>query len=246
MKPILEVKNLSCGYNKNPVLKNINFAIYENEIVGIVGPNASGKTTLAKTLLGIIKPLKGEIKKIKKDIRFGYVPQIFSIDETFPFSVYDILSFAFLSNFKFKLRIEEKQKIERIIRDFGLEKFKFSLYRCLSGGVKQKVLVCRNLLKDPNILILDEPTNDLDISNLKMFLEFLKRLKQTKNISIVLISHSLELVINYVERLFLTDGEKFEVLDNLEDVESIKLKVSDIFKINLEIIECKESKFIKL
>lgn len=244
---ILEVKNLYCGYDKKqPILKNLNFEIYEDEFIGIVGPNSSGKTTLIKTLLGIISPLGGEVIRLKKGLRFGYVPQIFSIDETYPFSVYDVLSFAFLSNFKNKLKDKEKQKINEILKEFNIEEFKIELYRNLSGGLKQKVLICRSILRDPDILILDEPANDLDIYNTKMILEFIKDIKKQKKLSVILVTHTLQLQFNFVDKLFLINNGRFEIVNEINNTEFLQQKIFEVFKVKTKILNIEGEKFIKL
>lgn len=243
---ILEVKELYCGYNKKqPILKNINFSIYDNEFIGLIGPNASGKTTLLKTILGIIKPISGRILK-KESLKFGYVPQIFTIDETFPFSVYEILSFAFLKNFKQNLSPQEKKKIDEMINKFKINEIKFTLYRELSGGLKQKVLIIRSLLRQPDILILDEPTNDLDIENTKTILDFLKEIKKQEKFTVILTSHTLETVLNYSEKLFLVNTGYIEVIENINDHDSLQQKISDVFKLKTKIFEFENWKFIKL
>lgn len=243
---ILEVKNLSCGYKrKQRILKNLNFSLYDDEFLGIVGPNASGKTTLLKTILGIIKPLEGKIVK-NKDIKFGYVPQIFTVDETFPFSVYDILSFAFLKNFKFKLTKQEKQKIDEILEKFNIKEIKFKLYKDLSGGLKQKILILRSLLREPDVLVLDEPTNDLDIFNTKISLEFIKNLKKEQKFTVIVVSHSLEIILNYVERLFVVNNNTIEIINKLEDIDLLQNRIKDVFKTNTKIFEVDNWRFIKV
>ncbi len=243
---ILEVKNLFCGYNKKQkVLERLSFSIYEGEFIGLVGPNASGKTTFLKTILGIIKPLKGKIIK-NRNLKFGYVPQIFTINETYPFSVYEILSFAFLKNFKLNLEIEDKQKIDDIIEKFNIKDLKFELYRNLSGGLKQKVLILRSLLKQPDILILDEPTNDLDLFNTKMVLEFIKNIKQDKNFAVIFASHNLETVLNYVDRLFLVYNGAIDIIDEVEDIDFLRKKISEVFKVDIKIHKIEDWKFIKV
>lgn len=243
---ILEAKQIFCGYNKKqPILRDVNFTIYENEFIGLIGPNASGKTTLLKTILGIIRPLSGEIIK-KENLKFGYVPQIFTVDESFPFSVYEILSFAFLKNFKGNLSAREKKRIDEMIEKFKLNDFKFTLYKDLSGGLKQKVLIIRSLLRKPDILILDEPINDLDIQNTKLILDFVKELKEQEKFTVILTSHTLEIVLNYVERLFLVNENSVEVIENLNDFNLLQQKISDIFKTKVEILDLKNWKFIKV
>lgn len=245
-RKILEAQNLFCGYDrKKPILKNVNFLIYESEFIGLIGPNASGKTTLLKTILGIIKPLSGSILK-KEELKFGYVPQIFTVDETFPFSVYDVLSFAFLKNFKRKLSQQEKQKIDEMIEKFNLNEFKFTLYRDLSGGLKQKVLIVRSLIRQPDILILDEPLNDLDIFNIRTILEFLKEIKKQLGLTIILTSHTLEIVLNYVEKLFLVNKETIEVIEDIKNTENLKEKISCVFKTDTKILEFENWRVIKI
>ncbi len=233
---LLELKNVFCGYNKKVVLENVNLKIYPDEFIGIIGQNGSGKTTLVKTILGIIKPLSGKIVKYKK-IKFGYVPQLFSIDEMFPLTVYEILTMGT------KLKYNEKE-ILGLLSSIGIN-FD-TLYRDLSGGQKQKVLITRALINQPDILILDEPLNDLDVCNTKSVLEFLINLKQQKKFAIILVSHTLNIVLNFTEKLFLVNNKKIAKVEVLSDLEKLNNTINKTFNTDIKVINYEGQKIIKL
>mgnify|MGYP001774110373 CR=1 FL=1 len=225
-KLLVELKGVTCGYKDKVVLKNVNLVVKSDECIGIIGPNGAGKTTLVKTLMGTLKPLSGEVVKYD-EIRFGYVPQLFSVEETFPLRVDDVLRMP-LQNRREKI----DKKWYEILSLAGVTAEQ--LYRELSGGQKQKVLIVRALILQPKILILDEPLNDLDISNAKSLLNFLSELREKYSFTILIISHNLNVILNFVNRLVLVNkGMIFEV--DLKNKDNLVETINSVFNLNIEL-----------
>jgi len=180
---VLEVKNLRVYINNKEILKDISFSLKEAEILVVIGPNGGGKTTLLKSILKII-PYEGEIH-IKENYKIGYVPQNLENISNLPITTYEMLKFFTNSN---------SEKIEEILKTFNLSDYKNELFKNLSGGLKQRVLISISILKDSKILLLDEPTNNLDINAQKEFYELIKNLKENYKISIIMVSHDIGVV----------------------------------------------------
>jgi zinc transport system ATP-binding protein len=207
MKKLIEIKNLSFCYNHKPILKNINLSIDENEFIGIIGPNGGGKTTLLKLIMGFYEPHEGSIlinKKKPKDVRnlFGYVPQIYAFKKTFPISVLDVVMLGDLfNNKKIKYNKSLKEKAIFLLEKVGLKNFINSPFGSLSGGQSQKVLITRALISDPKILILDEPTANIDIETEEKIFD----LFQEKERTILMVNHNLDTVVKKAKKIFIVE-----------------------------------------
>lgn len=203
--PILEIKNLSAGYKNNIVLKNINLKVFQNDFLGIIGPNGGGKTTLVKTIVGLIKPLSGEIlfnsPEIKKYI--GYMPQINYIDAKFPIKVNEVIESGLSFNNKLS-KIEKELLINQIIYEVGISSIAYNPIGELSGGQLQKVMLARAMVGRPKLLILDEPSTYVDKPFESQFYEALDDLSQLT--SIILISHDIGTVLSIVKNIACING----------------------------------------
>ena len=168
MKPIIEIKNLSAGYDGRTVLHDVNLSIYERDFLGIIGPNGGGKTTLIKCILGLLKPTGGEIifhtpekASTKTTSTFlGYLPQYNSIDRKFPISVEEVIlsGLSIQKSLTSRFTPEQKEKGKQIISRMGLEGLEHRSIGQLSGGQLQRALLGRAIISDPSVLILDEPS----------------------------------------------------------------------------------------
>lgn len=192
---LIEIKNLTLGYNNKPVIKNISFNIEENDFICVVGPNGSGKSTLIKGILGLIEPMKGKIKfnDLKKTF-IGYMPQELAVDKNFPASVFEIVLSGQLNRLGIKPFYTKKQK-EKVIEALKLlkiENLKNKNFPDLSGGQRQKVLLARSILATNKLLILDEPSNNLDYKSKIELYEIVKKLNKEKNIAVIMITHDLD------------------------------------------------------
>lgn len=223
---IIELKNVGLEYSESKFkLENISFELNRNESIAIVGKNGSGKSSILKAI-ALLNPIKsGEIKykdislnnlsneklqKIRKKI--SYIFQDYNLLENK--TVYYNLSLVYKLN---KTKVDE-QEIDTTLNFFNLLKHKYSLCSDLSGGEKQKVAIAISLLQKGDVLLCDEISASLDsVSEIEIF-NFLKKLKENKNISIIFISHNLFLVKNYADKIiFLEDGKIVEVQKNIQN-----------------------------
>ena len=192
---IIEVKNLTLGYDKKEVLKNLNFNIEENDFLCVVGPNGSGKSTLIKGILGLIKPLKGKVEynNLKQNF-IGYMPQEIKVDSNFPASVYEIIISGTLNKLGLKpfYTKKEKEKANETLKILNIENLKDKSFTELSGGQRQKVLLARSLCATSKLLILDEPSNNLDSKSKKELYKIVTNLNKDKKITVIMITHDLD------------------------------------------------------
>lgn len=209
MEPLIKIQNLTVGYDKNPVLENVNLEINENDFMGVIGPNGGGKTTLLKAMLGLLKPTSGKII-FRSDINvrkkpIGYLPQVRHIDRKFPITVFDVVRSGSLMQSQTELNASEiKQKVEKLLFNMGISNIHDKAIGDLSGGQMQRVFLCRALLSDPKILILDEPDTFVDNrfeGELYRHLSYLN-----KRMAIVLVSHDLGTISTYVKTIACVNG----------------------------------------
>ena len=188
---LLKVINLSLKYQSHYVFKNISFDLNRDDFLCIVGPNGSGKSTLLKCLLGELKPTSGKIE-FENDSHFpliGYLPQNPDLNPNFPASVYEIVSTGALNQAKpfKKLPIAKIESALTTLQIHSLAGFKLSQ---LSGGQRQKVLLARALVASDDLLLLDEPNNNLDYPSKRTFYETLREL--SKKLTIIMVTHDLD------------------------------------------------------
>jgi zinc transport system ATP-binding protein len=181
---LLSAHNLNLKINDKNILDNVSIAVEKNDFITIVGPNGSGKSSLIKTILGIIKPDSGTIE-ISPEVKIGYIPQKFTPDFSMPISAKDFL----LLN-----KNVTKDSVNKILDELEIDYGKKMLY-VLSGGELQKVMLARALLNNPNLLILDEPVQNLDIGNQLKFYNLIQKIYTEKGCSILMISHDLHMVM---------------------------------------------------
>src|SRR3972149_9739447 len=167
---LVQFENVTLGYRRNVIAKEISFSIEEGEFVGIVGPNGSGKTTIVRAILGILKPQRGDIRvrgRSSERLRIGYVPQRDSIDPIMPFTVSDVVIMGRYGRLGMIRRPTSKDRAAAIeaLKHVDLLDQAASSYRDLSGGQKQRTLIARALAAEPDMLILDEPTNGMDLAS---------------------------------------------------------------------------------
>nr|WP_321450229.1 metal ABC transporter ATP-binding protein [uncultured Carboxylicivirga sp.] len=204
MPSLLELANISAGYEGKTVLKDVNLQVNPNDFVGIIGPNGGGKTTLLKVLLGLINPQKGKVIK-QPDLRIGYLPQINTIDKKFPISVKEvILSGQLAKKWWHRSSVQLNEKVDELLHYVGMLKYKNTAIGDLSGGQMQRIFLCRALISDPHLLILDEPNTYVD----KAFEENLYNLLGDLNnrMAILLVSHDVGTISSMVKTIACVNG----------------------------------------
>jgi len=210
MEPLIKIQNLTVGYDKTPILEKVNLEIFEEDFLGVIGPNGGGKTTLLKAILGLLKPMSGKII-FRKDMdgrkkSIGYLPQVRHIDRKFPITVFDVIRSGSLMQGKASVSTSEiKQKIENLLVEAGISSIRNKAIGELSGGQMQRVFLCRALLSDPKILILDEPDTFVDNRFEAELYEKLSHLN--KSMAIILVSHDLGTISSFVKTIACVNGD---------------------------------------
>jgi len=193
---LIRAHDISVHHGDFPALEHVSFAIEASEIVTVVGPNGSGKSTLLRTILGVFEPSKGRIEK-KAGLTIGYVPQKLAQDSGLPLTVRGFLSLPKrVSDAQAKAALEETGAN-------GLEQRQISQ---LSGGQMQRVLLARAILNEPDILILDEPTQGLDQPGAADFYALIEKVRNNHGCAVLLVSHDLHVVMSASDRVLCLNG----------------------------------------
>lgn len=196
--PIISFQNVTFSYDKLPVIKHASFDIFPGEFLGIIGPNGGGKTTALRLILGFLKPQDGEVYVYGC---IGYTPQVNNYDKQFPITVEEVIMTGCLGEMSFMGKYSKKsiKKAKELLETFHLEDIKDQAFGSLSGGQAQKTLIARALISDPPILLLDEPTANIDTQTEKQIFAFLKSLQGKKTILIV--THNFDAIMENVQRV---------------------------------------------
>ncbi len=212
MQPLIELREVYAGYEVDKsVIKNINFKVFPNDFIGVIGPNGGGKSTLLKVILGLLLPLKGEVVNYvaqdKVNNLFGYLPQISNVDKTFPIKVIDVVLSGLMGKRKFLkgLSKAEKEKAINLLKLVGLENKAKESIGNLSGGQMQRVYLCRAIITDPKLLILDEPNNFVDKHFEAELYNILSELN--KRMAILLVSHDIGIISSYIKTIACVNEE---------------------------------------
>lgn len=212
-EPVISLRDVTFSYGGEPVLEDVNLSVGDREAVCVVGPNGGGKTTLVKLILGLLTPERGEIRVFglpphRARLRVGYMPQHVQHDQQFPVTATDIVMMGRLgqendASFLGKLtgwrgRVDRLAAINAMDR-VGMAEFKRRPFASLSGGQRQRVLIARALCCNPDLLLLDEPTSNVDTLVEGQLLDLLRELNQ--RMTILMVSHDLGFVSELVKRV---------------------------------------------
>jgi len=209
---LLETKNLTLGYEHQAVIKNLSFKVEDHDFICIVGANGSGKSTLAKGILGLIKPQSGKV--IFHDLEataIGYMPQEHKIAQNFPASVLEIVLSGSLNQLGWRPFYSRAQKQQALVnlKLLHIEKLAHKNYSDLSGGQRQKVLLARALSATTKLLILDEPSNNLDYRSKRELYQLAEKLNRDQRIAILIITHDLDHRNLIGDKILALSGEKY-------------------------------------
>jgi ABC-type Mn2+/Zn2+ transport system ATPase subunit len=207
---LINLEEVTIGYDKKGFLDSINFSIERNQFWGIIGPNGSGKTTLLKTILGLIPPVEGKVRyREGKPLVFGYVPQRGNYDHIFPVSVVEFVAMGRYS------RIPVGKSFKK--GDWGivmecLEKTEISHlrkrpFRSLSEGEKQRVLLARAIAGEPDVLVLDEPTASMDIKGETTIMELIEKIREADTPTVLMVSHFLNTIARFADHVVVIDKD---------------------------------------
>lgn len=224
MLKIIEVNSVTAGYNENIILTNINLDIYQNDFIGVIGPNGGGKTTFLKLLLGMIKPMVGSVKFLadKNKGFIGYLPQFNHIDKQFPISVVEVVLSGLMSDKKMwhKYTKDEKNRALELLETVGIIHLKNKSIGKLSGGQLQRVFLCRAIISNPQLLILDEPDTYVDSNFEGELYDMLDELN--KRMAIVIVSHDVGTICSHVKTIACINGSLCYHDSNIISKEQLK------------------------
>ncbi len=193
---LIEAKDIAYRSDGKLILENVNFSVSKGEIVTIIGPNGSGKTTFARLCLGILEPTSGSIRR-RDDLTIGYVPQRLRIEKSLPLSVRRFLSLR---------KSVDPEAITEALHHVGAAYLIEVQMGALSGGEMQRVLLARAILSHPDLLVLDEPAQGVDFAGEAALYELIGSLRDRLNCAILLISHDLHIVMAQSDRVICLNG----------------------------------------
>lgn len=202
MKTLFDIRSLSAGYKSNIALTDVNFSVTENDFIGVIGPNGGGKTTLLKVILGLLKPLSGNIifnEDLIRRNKIGYLPQMSAGDNSFPVTVMDVVLSGLMINKGVLARIkqDDTKKALSVMDELGLMEMRKSPLNELSGGQLQRVFLARAIIGSPALLLLDEPDNFVDSTFENDFYQKLHELNS--RMAILMVSHDIGTISTHVK-----------------------------------------------
>lgn len=215
----LKVKGLEFGYTSMPVLADVCLELAQSEMLGIVGPNGAGKSTLIRCINRILNPQSGRILMDENDIKkmdrielakkMGYIPQTAS--QIFPTTVFDAILLGRRPHIGWRSGEEDHEKVLDVLELLNIEDLAMRDIKELSGGQQQRVFIARALAQEPEVLLLDEPTSNLDIRHQLEVMEIIKDLVAKEGISAIMAIHDLNLASRYTDRvLIMKEGKIFD------------------------------------
>lgn len=215
MKPAIELSSVSAAYREAPVLEDLSLHVSEGEMVGVLGPNGAGKTTLFRVLSGLHPPRQGTVRLFGREVRrlsaperahlVAVVPQELEIPVAF--SVADIVGMgrtAWLNRWS-GMSARDRQAVERALVYTDVADIRDRPFNELSGGEKQRAIVAMALAQEPRIILMDEATSHLDINHRLEIMQLVERLNEEQGVTVLMISHDLQLAAEFGRRLVLLD-----------------------------------------
>lgn len=212
--PIIRFTHASFGFPGVTALEDISLEIADGEFVGVIGPNGSGKTTLCRAVLGLLPPRSGHLQifdcacqelRCHHRARIGYLPQKGVLDRNFPITVLEAVMMGRYGALGLFTRPgkQDREIALRALEQVGMQDHRDSALGHLSGGQQQRVLIARALAQQPQVLLLDEPTTGIDITTQHAVLDLIRRLHRDLKLTVLLITHDINMIRSYVDRLVL-------------------------------------------
>jgi ABC-type Mn2+/Zn2+ transport system ATPase subunit len=235
----IRFNNVTLGYGQRIVLSSLNFAILDGEFFAIIGANGSGKTTILRALLGILKPRQGAVEfRNGRRLRFGYVPQRGILDEIFPLTAREIVVMGCYGRLGVLRRPTNADRtlagnnLDRV----GVAHLADKRFADLSGGQKQRVLIARALMAEAHAMVLDEPTDGMDLEGQHAILELIENLRAETGVTVIYVTHRLNELANSAQRMLLLHegtvriGSTEEILrtEVLQEVYGVEVRVAQV------------------
>jgi ABC-type Mn2+/Zn2+ transport system ATPase subunit len=228
---LLSLRGVQVGHHGRAILPAVDLTIRRGTFLGVVGPNGSGKTTLVRTMLGLIPPVAGRIDAPSGPPRFGYVPQRPELERSFPLSALDMVLMGRFPRVGLGRRVgrRDREVAMEALGRCGLRGLERRALHTLSGGQRQRALIARALAAEPQILLLDEPTTGMDLVAEKALLDLVESFRRELHLGVVMISHHLHLVANFVLEVLLVDRERMALVHGALDEVVTSEKLSALY-----------------
>jgi zinc transport system ATP-binding protein len=199
--PLIRISHVDAAYQGKVVLSDVSLSVMEHDFIGIIGPNGGGKTTLLKIMMGLMRPLSGEVTHTIERSDIGYLPQGIQVDEQFPISVSEVIASGLSQGLGLNRagRTVHKEKLESVICRVGLEQLQHRPIGELSGGELQRTMLARSIISEPRLLVLDEPDTYVDNRFEMELYSLLKDLNET--MTILLVSHDIGIISPYIKTI---------------------------------------------
>jgi zinc transport system ATP-binding protein len=194
--PLLDIANLSIDHNGRAVLQDVSFALGRGEIISVIGPNGGGKTTLLRAILGLVRPGSGSVT-LAAGTSIGYVPQKLAIDATMPLTPRRFLTLGMKG---------VRGRVAEVADRTGISHLLDRQLAALSGGETQRVLLARAILKKPSLLVLDEPTQGMDVAAQSELFRLIEAIRAETGAAVIMVSHDLHLVMRGTDRVLCLNG----------------------------------------
>jgi manganese/zinc/iron transport system ATP- binding protein len=212
-QPLITLDDLSVGYNNQPLLSGISLSIARDSFTAILGANGSGKSTVLKTVLGLIPPIAGRIDIAAPEdapLVFGYVPQSIHFDSVYLLTAFDVALMGTYGRIRPGRFVPSSERAftHECLRAAGAEEFARHRFSELSGGQKQRVLIARALTTRPDVLVLDEPTAGVDHATTHAVLEFISQIRKERQNAVLLVTHDFRAVRQYAEHVIWLHEDK--------------------------------------
>ena len=223
--PVVELSHVTSDYGNSPAIQDVSLKFWQGQFVAVVGPNGGGKTTLLRTILGVLRPTEGQVRLRGAELggtaleKIGYVPQLETIDWNFPITVEEVILMGLFrkNHWLRRTRREDQEKLERVMERLNLTGLGKRHIRELSGGQQQAVFLGRALLGEPELILLDEPAAGLDIRSRDYVVHFLHEINH-QGVAIVITAHDLNWVAAHLpwviclNRRVIAEGSPQDVL----------------------------------
>ncbi|MEL7569545.1 MAG: ABC transporter ATP-binding protein [Eubacteriaceae bacterium] len=247
----VELKDVCCRVDNKDILNDISFAIPQGSMWAIIGPNGAGKSTLIKILTSVLKPTSGEVKindvninnlsRLEIARNIAVVPDNFNTN--FDFTVFDIVLMSRYShNRKSYITNADNTAALEALDKAKISHLKYNLYKTLSSGEKQTVLLARAIAQDSDVILLDEPTSNLDVKNQMEIMHMLKTLNDDGK-SVIAVMHDINLAVRFINNFIIIKQGKIINSGNIESVFSQKI-LADLYDINVDIFKDVNSRFL--
>ena len=208
MNSLIKLEDVVIGYENKGILSSLGLDVGEGQFWGILGQNGGGKSTLLKTILGLLPPVAGRITS-HDGIVFGYVPQNEKFDSIFPISVEETVSMGRYSRVQAGVRLggADMEQVIASMDKVGIGHLKDRTFRSLSGGEKQRALLARAIAGEPDVLVLDEPTASVDVRGEAQIMELVQKIRSDDGLTVLMVSHFINTITSYADMIILIDKD---------------------------------------